>query len=308
MSEENNFINTDSAIVQVIEKAVRLPGVKVNRDAFLMSTFEKKDGNLKETILKVGPIEAGISRKELRGLARSLVVDRTLKSSAMSFAAGMPGGLAMAATIPADTIQYFGITLRLAQEISYLYGEEDLWSEGNLSEEKVMNTLIVYCGVMFSVSGASATLRVLANQLGKQALKKIPQMALTKTFYYPIIKSIVRFFGGKLTKEIFGKVISKAVPVLGGFVSGGITFATLRSMGFKLIDTLDEAKFSYTEEKLAVDIIEIEKIVKEEAIKTESSEKLDIVDEIKKYKELLDNGIVTEEEFNEIKKRLIEKM
>jgi len=66
------------------------------------------------------------------------VVERTIKWPAVSFAAGLPGGLALAATIPADTIQYFGMALRLAQEIAYLYGEDDLWSEGNLKEEKVI--------------------------------------------------------------------------------------------------------------------------------------------------------------------------
>ena len=163
MAEQNELKKSDSAIVQVIETAVQLPGVKVNRESFLVSMFEKKEKDLKEKILEAGPIEAGISKDELMKIARSLVVDRTLKSTTMSFAAGWPGGVAMAATIPADTVQYFGIALRLAQEIAYLYGEADLWSEGNLKEEKVMNTLVIYCGVMFGAGGAAATLRVLAS-------------------------------------------------------------------------------------------------------------------------------------------------
>ena len=54
--------------------------------------------------------------------------------------------------------------------------------------------------------------------------------------------------------------VSKAVPILGGVVSGGITFATLRPMGQRLADTLDEAHFSYTEEEFHEDwedIVEI---------------------------------------------------
>jgi hypothetical protein len=244
-------------------------------------------------------------------LARSLVVDRTMKSTAMSFAAGLPGGLALAATIPADTIQYFGMALRLAQEIAYLYGEDDLWSEGNLKEEKVMNTLIIYCGVMFGAGGAAATLRVLTSQLGKQALKKIPQMALTKTFYYPLVKSIVKFFGGRMTREVFGEVVAKAVPILGGIVSGGITFATLRPQGFRLANVLDEAKFSYSKEEMEADLMEIQRTVdlqeKNENTTVRVNTETSIADEIKKIKELLDQGILTEEEFNEIKKKLIEK-
>ena len=304
-------LNTDNVIVQVIELAVQIPGVKVNRDSFLMSVFQKKNQELKENILALGPIEAGIDRDELMKLARSLVVDRTMKSTAMSFAAGLPGGLALAATIPADTIQYFGMALRLAQEIAYLYGEDDLWSEGNLKEEKVMNTLIIYCGVMFGAGGAAATLRVLTSQLGKQALKKIPQMALTKTFYYPLVKSIVKFFGGRMTREVFGEVVAKAVPILGGIVSGGITFATLRPQGFRLANVLDEAKFSYSKEAMEADVMEIREIVdlqeKNENTTVRVNTETSIADEIKKIKELLDQGILTEEEFNEIKKKLIEK-
>lgn len=226
-----------------------------------MSVFQKKNQELKENILALGPIEAGIDREELMKLARSLVVNRTMKSTAMSFAVGLPGGLALVATILADTIQYFGMALILTQEIAYLYGEDDLWSEGNLKEEKVMNTLIIYCGVMFGAGGAAATLRVLASQLGKQALNKIPQMALTKTFYYPLVKSIVKFFGGRMTREIFGKGVAKAVPILGGIVSGGITFATLRPQGFRLVNIFDEAKFSYSKEKMEADLMEIKRTV-----------------------------------------------
>ena len=304
-------LNTDNVIVQVIELAVQIPGVKVNRDSFLMSVFQKKNQELKENILALGPIEAGIDRDELMKLARSLVVDRTIKSTAMSFAAGLPGGLALAATIPADTIQYFGMALRLAQEIAYLYGEDDLWSEGNLKEEKVMNTLIIYCGVMFGAGGAAATLRVLTSQLGKQALKKIPQMALTKTFYYPLVKSIVKFFGGRMTREVFGEVVAKAVPILGGIVSGGITFATLRPQGFRLANVLDEAKFSYSKEEMEADLMEIQRTVdlqeKNENTTVRVNTETSIADEIKKSKELLDQGVLTEEEFTEIKKKLIEK-
>lgn len=60
----------------------------------------------------------------------------------------------MAATIPADILQFFGMALRLAQELSYLYGAQDLWKDGEIDDDKVRSQLIMYCGVMFGVSGA----------------------------------------------------------------------------------------------------------------------------------------------------------
>lgn len=307
--EQNIQKTSDNTIIQIIETSMKMPVVKVNRDSFLMATFEKKEQEVKEKILKYGPIKAGISKEELRKIAKSLVSDRTIKSTAMSFVAGLPGGIAMAATIPADTIQYFALAIKLAQEIAYLYDEDNIWDKEKITEEKVVNTVLIYCGVMFGAGGAAATLRVLASQLGKQALKKVPQMALTKTFYYPIIKSIVRFFGGKMTKGIFGKAVAKSLPVVGGILSGGITFSTFKPMGFRLIDTLEEAKFSYTQSELEADLVEIKNsVVKEESESKEMDINISVADEIKKNKELLDNGVINEYEFNEIKKRLIEKI
>lgn len=78
----------------------------------------------------------------------------------------------MAATIPADILQFFGMSLRLAQELSYLYGAEDLWNGNELDDSKVKTNLIMYCGVMFGASGAVTGVRVLSTQIAKTALKK----------------------------------------------------------------------------------------------------------------------------------------
>ena len=87
----------------------------------------------------------------------------------------------------------------------------------------------------------------------KQALKKLPQQALTKTFYYPIIKAIAKAIGIKMTKSVFAKGVSKAIPILGGFVSGTITFATMRPMGMKLVNEFDEIRFDYSREEFEDD-------------------------------------------------------
>ena len=126
----------------------------------------------------------------------------------------------MAATIPADVMQFFGMALRLAQELSYLYGADDLWQNGIVDEEKIKSQLIMYCGVMFGVSGAVSGVRVLSTQIAKTTLHKLPQKALTKTFWYPIVKQIGKAVGIKVTKSSVAKGISKAIPVIGGVISG----------------------------------------------------------------------------------------
>lgn len=308
------------SLANVIGTAIQIPGVKVIRNEFLSEAFKDVDSNELEIILEKGPVKAGRSRDELSKKAKKFIYEKTFMSSGASFLAGLPGGLAMAATIPADLLQFYGVALRLAQELAYLYGEEDLWSDGVLDKDKVTNQLILYCGVMLGATGAAQTVRVLSSALSKQALAKLPQMALTKTFYYPIVKSIAKAFGVKMTKEVFAKGVSKAVPVIGGVVSGGITLGTMMPMGKRLANTLDEAHFSYSQESLENDMEDIAEVieveVKSEQVvenadrKNSEAEKINysITDEIQKARQMLDEGIITEDEFSEIKSKLIKEI
>lgn len=313
----------ENKVVDIISASLKVPGVKVVRTSFLADVFKDKDTELIKKIIDVGPVEAGIPRKELTKIANNVINTSTTQSALVSFAAGIPGGLAMAATIPADTLQYFGVAIRIAQQLSYLYGAEDLWSGNEIDEEKVKGKLIIYLGAMFGSGTAVSTVRIVSNLLSKQALKKLPTLALTKTFYYPIIKSIAKFIGVRMTKSIFAKGVSKAIPIIGGIVSGGLTYFTLKPMSEKLQTTLDEAKFNYTEEAFEADWKEITKENLDEEIKMEDSETQEpsvkeepaqpttasnAMDEIAKAKQLLDSGIIDEEEFKEIKAKLIKNM
>ena len=139
MSEQHTP-EKEVALESIISNAVQIPGVKVNRKKFLSETFATENVPIQE-ILDLGPIAAQVSQDRLAVLASKLILTRTSQSSLASFVAGIPGGLAMAATIPADVLQFFGMSLRLAQELSYLYGAEDLWQNGQLDDEKVKNQL-----------------------------------------------------------------------------------------------------------------------------------------------------------------------
>ncbi len=331
--QDNKEITSDIMLEEIICKAIQIPRVKVDRNKFLAEIFSSKV-DLLENIINNGPIGVGITREEINNIANRLIMKRTSQSSIASFAAGIPGGLAMTATIPADILQFFGMSLRLAQELSYLYGADDLWKNGKIDDEKVKNQQILYCGVMFGVSGAVSGVRVLSTQVAKTALKKIPQKALTKTFWYPMIKKICSFVGYTLTKKTLASGVSKAIPVIGGVISGTINFASMMPMARKLNDTLDNATFDYSEEEFNRDIEllsnetgkvseEDKQSFKEKFVvgfnKTKNSvsnlfsklgdnkdkSEMDPIEEIKKYKELLDSGIINQEEFNKKKKDLL---
>lgn len=157
----------------VLMNALKLPGIKVNRKEFLVRSFSKKvsEDELME-IIKKGPLESNVEIKKINKIAQNLIGTRTLTSSGMSFAAGLPGGPAMAATIPADTLQFFGTILRLAQELGYLYGHDDFWDEDELNVEAINGDLVLYLGAMFGVGGSIAAIKVLSTKLSQEALKK----------------------------------------------------------------------------------------------------------------------------------------
>ena len=118
-----------------------------------------------------------------------------------------------------------------------------------------------------------------------------------------------------MTKEIFAKGTAKIIPLLGGIVSGGITLFTLRPMSMRLVNALDEANFSYSREEFEADWRDVmeecetdnsaQYVLKEDDEHSQSSST--ILNSMKEAKSLLDEGLITEEEYEEIKAKLIAK-
>jgi hypothetical protein len=307
----------------ILTNALKVPGVKVNRTEFLSKALhEYVSYNDLVVVLENGPIEAGVNVNTLDKVAKSLIEKRTLQSSGASFAAGIPGGLAMAATIPADTLQFYGVSLRLAQELAYLFGYEDLWDDERIDGERVRGELTLFLGVMFGVGGTASALKVLSSKVAQQVLKKLPQKALMKTIYYPIIKKVAATIGVKITKKTFAQGISKAIPLIGGVISGGLTYASMKPMGTRLRNTLFESVNNYSKEDFKKDLQEMKNEmpdfidaeftdVEDDILNKTTEEKnnnntsFSAADELLKYKQLLDMGVLTQEEFDRKKEELL---
>ena len=159
-----------------------------------------------------------------------------------------------------------------------------------------------------------------------------------------------------MTKDIFAKGLAKAIPIVGGVLSGGITLVSMRPMGLRLVDTFDKSKFAYTEELLQSDIEEVinfseedlqkeqeEKkakrsafwknaadiakgaadkakdaagkaksgiaqgvaMLKKQNTKDQTATSKDMLEQIAEAKEMLNEGIINEEEFALIKAKII---
>ena len=295
--------NNESLALKVVNESLKLPFIKIDRSEFLIKKFGEQVDDIQK-LIDEGP-QVFFSKEELDESAIEVINANVLQSSSLSFASGLPGGFAMAATIPADIAQFYGYSLKLAQEISYIYGYNNMWSDQGELTEDAKNTLILYLGVMLGVTSAGAAVRILSNKMALQALKKIPQKALTKTIYYPIIKKVMVIFGTKLTKATFAKGVSKFIPLVGGAVSGTMNYISLKPMANRLKDELGK-NINYTTKDFEQDI----KILNDEdVIITNSDVEYDdenYLKQLEKLSDLLEKNIITEQEFQKMKKSIID--
>ena len=239
VSSANKAINTITDIQitpeELVYKAAQLPIAKVDRGTFLKKELKKYYPE--ETInlaIQNNPAYAGIDKYTINKIANQVIQYETNKVSTISFAAGLPGGAVAAATITADVVQYFAFILRAMQEIAYLYGFEEFDFEKDEVDSNTMNEMLVFLGVMFGVQSANAGVKIIAQSTAQRISKTLANKALTKTAVYPVVKKIAHAVGIKMTKQIFADGVAKVVPVLGGAVSGGLTYATFKPSCLRL--------------------------------------------------------------------------
>ncbi len=233
MSEQaNKGYNTTMNLITTLSQ---LPLVRVNREEFLRNTFKKSEHL--ERILTEGP-QAVFTSDSLRKKANEIIQASTNSTSIASFVAGLPSNIAVAiAAGGADLTQYFGFALNLAQQLAYLFGEDELFSGGHSDvNEQTKGRIVAYLGVMLGAGGAASLLVATSKKAAEVMGKKVAARALTKTAWYPLLKKVAAWIGVKITKQSVGKAVTKAVPVIGGFFSAGITYFTFKPMGNRLAD------------------------------------------------------------------------
>lgn len=229
--------------IAFLQKVIRLRGVRIDRAQFLTAELHKR-GIAPAQIdraVKENPAVAGISLAMLDEMAESAIDFETGKSTALSFAAGLPGGFAMIGTVPADITQFYVHSFRVMQKTAYVYGWQSFLDDVEDVDDETLGMLAAFLGVMMGVGGASASVSLFAVQVARPAVqKKIASVALTKTAWYLPMKQTLRIVGVQVTKQSFAKTVSKVVPVVGGVVSGGLTFVSLNTQSKRLMKHLRE--------------------------------------------------------------------
>ena len=223
---------------KILKASLSIPGAKIDRKAFLTKEFQNK---VTEEILKIAlestPAKAKIPKELIENVAQGCIKLHLAKVTSLSFLAGLPGGWWMAGTIPADLTQYFYQAIQLAQKLCYLFGWPEFFTEKEISDDTLYE-LTLFIGVMFGAQAANKIIRELAENIAVEMAKRIPRKSLTEYGLYNLAKQIGKWIGVKLTKESTGRFLSKLVPILGGFVSGGISYFTLKTMSKRLFNHL----------------------------------------------------------------------
>lgn len=242
--------NGEIDIEDVIIMGLKVPGIRIDRASFLQRELQKNFlQDVIDDAIEKNPMHAGIPAKSIDRIADEVIKYERACVSGISTALGMPGGVAMAATIPADIAQYYGYMLRATQKLMYLYGfpEIDMEERGQSFDSETINILIVCMGVMYGAAGANNALKAMAKALAAGVEKQLLRKALTKGSIYPIVKNVAKWFSVKMTKEVFAGFFKKAIPVIGGVIGGGITFLSFKPCCDKLKSSLQNTMLSNPE-------------------------------------------------------------
>jgi len=216
---------------EVVGQASRLPGVAVKREWYLAEVFGRKYADRVSIAIATTPGRAGLTDKQIEKFAKSSIAKESRRTTLISIATGIPGGAAVAATIPADLVQLYGHLMRAIQKLSYLYGWRDLVRlDGSEPDVATRSALILFLGSMSKVEQANEALGRVARLRVGNSFDEVLRNAMLTIEVQEVVDEITLVLGDRLTRRLTGQVVDKAIPVAGGIISGIVTRGDFGSM------------------------------------------------------------------------------
>lgn len=231
----------NSIWTSLLNGVLGMPGAKINRETFLHKTFSHLSAEELQRCLDESPSTV-IPQEKIEKAASSVINSHTAKVTALSTISGIPGGLAMIATIPADLANYYYHVVLVGQKLGYLYGFPDMVDDrGRLTQDgEIM--LTAFIGVMNKVEIANELIRKIASEVAKrmseETARRIAGNILSKQIISQAIEAISTKLGAKITAKSTGRGLSKAIPFVSGLISGGLTLATFKPQAKRLHEAL----------------------------------------------------------------------
>jgi hypothetical protein len=221
----------------ILNTALKIPGAKIDRKEFLTKGLSGCSQDEIARVLEVGPGKAGVPLEALDKAADAEIRNHTGIVTGTSFLAGLPGGIAMAGTIPADIAQYYWHVIVVAQKLAYIYGWPDLQGENN---DTYLAVLTVFIGIMSGAQEAKDVVKIMAESLSKESSKTLTNSVVNKVGLAQIARQVARVLGAHLAKQGIAKGLGKIIPIISGAISGAVTIATYLPMANTLKNTLRE--------------------------------------------------------------------
>lgn len=237
--EDTNEGSVTTIAKSFLRGVTRIKGAHVSRESFLRSELRGRDYSTEvEAALASSPEEAGVPASVLDEIANDVIDSETKRASAISFGTGIPGGFAILASVPADITQFYVHAYRIMQKLSYLYG----WpSTEKYDDEDVIQQIAQFLGVMLDVKGAQSSLNGFVQTLAMPASARSSQTGIrARVSQARTAREVFKKVGSQVARRNVARQVTKVVPIIGGVVSGGLTFVTLKSQAKRLKEALQE--------------------------------------------------------------------
>lgn len=103
MAETRAIEHSGSKFSELLDVAAKLPGVRINRASYLRPALKRHctEEQIEQSITE-SPAAAGVPFKIITVVANTSIAYETSKAAGISTLAGIPGGIAMLGTVPAD--------------------------------------------------------------------------------------------------------------------------------------------------------------------------------------------------------------
>lgn len=257
---EKQNLNYEGLSKKVISSALKMPLVRVDRQQYLRQELAKYySAEVVECAIETNPQSAGVSDEIIAKIAKTTINKEVNAASVVSAGLGLPGGWAMAGTIPVDLAQFYGVVINGMQKLMYLYGWSDLTLTEENMDDETYNTVLIMLGVMSGNAAAANLIKKSALAASSHVQKVIMKTAVSKTAWYPMLKEIGKWVGINITKQTTAKGAAKFVPVLGAGMSFGATQLIMRGMFQKLKKQLEASNAvileSPNEQEIDIDTI-----------------------------------------------------
>lgn len=233
--------------ITFLQNILKIPGAKIDRKEFLRKTFSNLSEKDLEICINEKPSKV-MPLQRINAIASSIINSHLTKVTTLSALSGIPGGLTMLATIPADMANYYYHVVALGQKLGYLYGYPDMLDQnGNLTEDGEL-ILTSFIGAMNNVKVANEMIKQIAVELGKrtsgETAARVAGNLLSKQIVAQSVEAIAKKLGTQVSANTASRGVSKAIPIISGLICGAITYHTFKKQAKRLQETLQEASSS----------------------------------------------------------------